>query len=307
MLTPSPRAAAFVIVALCELTPARSLAGALLDTRSGHRVHWIREEISLTVVPTSDRAPVSTELLTRELREASAIWNRALTETKAPRFRIEVDNRHRAVDRVGRNGQSVVIFQTARRCTGDIPNDVDCYERERSAITHVYPEDDGTVDEADIELNGVDVAWSVNADGRESLRLRAVLVHELGHVLGLEHSCDAPRDASALPSCSTAEAKTSLMYPDTLEAGRPLILEPGADERITLRETYGARSGCSCRTSRGEALPPAWTFLAISLWFMTRSRHRAQSAPARLRTRGPARASRSLRGAPSFGPARSSR
>src|SRR5688572_6152454 len=85
-------------------------ASELLYSKSGKRVHWMASEIRLEpVVPR--QLPI--QLLVSELRAATEIWNDALANTGAPRFRVEPPSAARPpVGRVGRNGQSIVVFQT---------------------------------------------------------------------------------------------------------------------------------------------------------------------------------------------------
>jgi len=65
-----------------------------------------------------------------------------------------------------------------------------CFSDERKAIAYICRGDPGeAIDEADIEVNGVDIAWRDIVTEARSVKLRAVLIHEIGHVLGLEHSC----------------------------------------------------------------------------------------------------------------------
>src|SRR5262249_53224843 len=101
-------------------------------------------------------------------------------------------------------------------------DEAECYDHRRSAITHLYPVDapgsarDGEVAEADIELNAVDIDWGEENDALAASRLRAVLVHELGHVFGLDHSCvpfptaQPPEpELPVLPPCIESTSKLS--------------------------------------------------------------------------------------------------
>lgn len=86
-------------------------------------------------------------------------------------------------------------------------------------MTHVRVSDEATgeVREADVEVNAVGFRWSVDGQVEGTRSLRAVLAHELGHALGLDHAYGYDL------------ASASIMYPDPTQAGRPLVLEPGAD------------------------------------------------------------------------------
>lgn len=67
------------------------------------------------------------------------------------------------------------------------------------------------ISEADVYLNA-SLDWTLGASEQSGIRdLQAVLVHELGHALGLLHPCEADGSADA-PACA-GEALTATMYP----------------------------------------------------------------------------------------------
>lgn len=82
-----------------------------------------------------------------------------------------------------------------------------------------------------MELNAVHFEWAHQPEG-----LEALIAHEMGHVLGLDHSCGRE------PSCDTEEARASIMYPDPTEAHRSLVLIPDDASIHALCGQYGQSS-----------------------------------------------------------------
>ncbi|MEZ4366325.1 MAG: hypothetical protein R2939_08540 [Kofleriaceae bacterium] len=131
---------------------------------------------------------------------------------------------------VGRDLVNLIKFRDDRWCRPATAEDAErCYSSAAAGLTTVvYVDDpsssrDGAIVDADVELNGVDFAISA---GGASLGppgcqadLANTLTHELGHLLGLEHTClvagDPPRvdgDGAPVPTCS------STSDPDILDA-----------------------------------------------------------------------------------------
>ena len=77
----------------------------------------------------------------------------------------------------------------------------------------IYDVATGTISEADILLNGEHFVFDGGADG--AFDTRTVVLHEAGHLLGLDHSCGVA--GGAYPSCFDV--------PDTPPGRRDLILE----------------------------------------------------------------------------------
>ncbi len=126
---------------------------------------------------------------------------------------------------------------------------------ERAAFTEVVlrVEPDGVVGivEADIYLNAA--AYRFEAGGEGSVDVGEVLLHEVGHGLGLLHSCG---DAGA-PACEGAWFAASVMNPTYGGDARGAL---GADDVVGICALY-TPIGCSepggCRLSCDDATPCA--------------------------------------------------
>lgn len=214
-------------------------------SRAGHPVRWTRSAIVLEPF-VHEGAPLSSATLGVALEAGIRDWNAALGACGSPKLRVA----RGSVGRIRQDGRSVVLLRTGAWCPEGAREREDCYDRGRAAITHLYPVQaassphDGEVDEADIEINAVDHRWSLDGKLPGTLSLRAIVAHELGHVLGLDHSCSESSRArraessSALPACSAPQAAKSIMYPEPVEPGHELVLSPGATEVVALCSLY---------------------------------------------------------------------
>jgi len=147
-------------------------------------------------------------------------WN---TGTAACSY-MELRNQGRRALEVGNDNVNLIKFRDITWCRPETEDDpARCHPESAAGITTAtYVDDpesdrDGEIVDADVELNGVNFSVAVNGQtlGTASCLsdLQNTLTHELGHLLGLEHTCLAPGDpdrvdntGAAVPSCSSASA-----------------------------------------------------------------------------------------------------
>ncbi|MGA7118602.1 MAG: hypothetical protein WBY94_00820, partial [Polyangiaceae bacterium] len=224
-------------------------------TRTGEDVYWARQEINLEPIAPPDGFVVSEATWIQALRSEIAAWNEATACALAPHLRLlPVSSGGAARD----DGRNVVTLITKRWCPADARGDLAaCYDPRVQSITHVRTRTDrqgpssGEIHEVDIEVNAVDFRWSLDGDEPGTRSLRAVLGHELGHVLGLAHACGDAHARETIGSCSPG-AIASIMYPDPTEPGRRRVLAPDRESAMAVctPPSQSATSG-SCTSSNG--------------------------------------------------------
>jgi len=151
---------------------------------------------------------------------------------------------------------------------------------------------DGEIVDTDVEFNGVDFAFATDGNPAE-FDIQSILTHELGHVLGLDHTCDdglvspTPLDhtGTPIPSClplsqlppevteatmyniaSAGETNKRTLEPDD-SAGLCAIFPIADDPQVCKpvpRVSARPACGCSARTpTPGSALP--WLLVLVFL------------------------------------------
>jgi len=150
---------------------------------------------------------------------------------------------------VGRDGANRIIFRDDTWCrprTDDTPEF--CLPRGAAGLTTVTFVDDtsssrdGEIVDADVELNGEEFA--ISADGQSNGQptclsdLSNTLTHELGHVIGFDHTClvpsDPPKvdgDGNVVPLC------TETTDPEIIEATMYNFQDCGETKKATLSDT----------------------------------------------------------------------
>lgn len=108
-------------------------------------------------------------------------------------------------------------------------------------------DDDWQIAETDIYLNASDFDWST--DEGEDTSAQAVLTHELGHALGLLHSCEPEGDDGA-PDCegASSEIEATAMYPFYASSQASLT----DDDVAGLCALYPLETACSPGCGRTE-------------------------------------------------------
>jgi hypothetical protein len=183
-------------------------------TSSGTPIHWAGSCVFLRR-DARGTAQLSDQDVDGALAQAAGAWQAAAASCGYLQFRFETPD----TGTVGLDYVNRVIFDDTTWC-GPGPT---CYDPAEQAVTTVFfvdkPGDprDGTILDADIELDAVNDAFAIcdsnganctTAGTGPQYDLANTLTHELGHVIGLDHTCWNGRGAqpvddtgAPVPSC----------------------------------------------------------------------------------------------------------
>lgn len=218
-------------------------------TASGVPLRWRQSTILLQPVLPLPLKDINAAVLMGSLRAETNFWNDELAGCRAPRFSVaEILQEARPTKQ---DGTSSVLVRTQDWCPDGVANETNCYDHDVEALTRVYPNEYGSLDErgviaeADIEINAVYFKWSLDGRVPGTHSLRATLAHELGHVLGLDDACNTPEALltkgdrpGRAPLCTALDVRSSIMYPDPNASDRSFVLRPGPSEVELLCRAY---------------------------------------------------------------------
>lgn len=257
-------------------------------TKAGKYLFWESGCVFVSVGDEGTSAIAGDEEFTI-VQKSIDTWNNA-THTATCSY-LDVINEGRKVAEVGNDKVNLIKFRDTSWCRPAVGNDpMRCYAAAAAGITTAtYVDDakskrDGAILDADIELNGVNFAISVNQQTNSSqgckAELQNTLTHELGHLHGLEHPCLATGDpmrtdgkGNPVPFCdqttdpailnatmynfqSCGESAKESLSPDDIQAIceiYPVSKDPGTCDQV------GKTSGGCCSAS---VSPGASFFLA---------------------------------------------
>jgi hypothetical protein len=207
----------------------------------------------------------------RLVKDAATQWNRALEGCCSVRFSVApaADKRWATED-----GVNLVVLRRDEWCHNERCGTRTTFPLGALGMTTSYPEGASgiAVREADVELNGL--RMEVIADGAPGLQkrtpvlsapsgttvpLETVLVHELGHVLGLKDACNEGHRVSGRPilgDCSSEQRERVMFAPARIST-------PTSADLDEARFLYPLPDAASTDASGG--LNVAWPWLGLAL------------------------------------------
>jgi hypothetical protein len=259
----------------------------------GSPLHWGSDCVFVAYGP-GGTADIAGDAERATLDAVFATWREDTASCSYMTFELEGDAESGAV---GQDGVNVVRFRDDSWCrpaTEDDPEE--CYDARAAGLTTLWFVNDsgddrnGQIFDADIELNSATFAFAIDGettDGSSCVAdLANTLTHEVGHLLGLDHTCwggegSQPRDGDGelVPPCggavpSAARAATMYAFQECGETSKasleaddingvcaiyPIAAASGECSRPSL-EPAGC---CAVAGGRGRELPAGTAWFAL--------------------------------------------
>jgi hypothetical protein len=220
-----------VVIGILGPEPAR----AYVRTRSPNTcalVTWTQSCIYIQPDASLEQTDLTAAEVEQAIKSAIASWNERLLPSSYMRLRYLAPDGEREVNRLDQ--LQLIKFRRERWCRPGANGMTTCFDPAATAVTTVSflnkPQDstlDGRIVDADIDMNAFNYRFfdaakgsipSSNTDPRTPVDLWNTMTHELGHVLGLEHTCRL--DDASYPSCVVTDRGERIPSCEDVELGR---------------------------------------------------------------------------------------
>jgi hypothetical protein len=197
----------FLLVFCLLILSTNASAYKLYKTSSGKNVRWATSHVEI-VLDGSLLALAAKEDVEAVIREAFELWE--LDATLPISFELIWDSCNEVAD----DGNNCIFACEDKSKCYDRPD-----EKGGTTFLNISPSR-GTITDVDIVLNADDWEWDVNGNRENGLNFARVLSHEIGHLLGIDHS-EEPR-AIMYPSLSVSDKSIPSLHDDDVDAAETL-------------------------------------------------------------------------------------
>ena len=195
-----------VLVLLCLVIPAQAGAWVQSTSSQGAGLHWTTNCVAVYVNDAgSDDVSDNSEL--DAVQNSINTWR----EVECSSFDIQYAGKTN-MDVTGYYGEDPTMNLVTFREKWPHPDRPVAY----TAVT--YDPKTGEIRDADIELNGEDFRFTTNpAKEPWKIDVENTVTHELGHVLGLDHTDDDGESSTMYGQADPGESKKRTLEPDDIE------------------------------------------------------------------------------------------
>lgn len=298
------RAAAIAVVSLGVWGAARPAAAYVRYRTAATNAlfAWPQSRVPMSVYPDSMKdangfMDLTTDQILHAAQTSAAAWSVAANPCSFLDVTVEVAPQGAAVPIARYDYKNSLVFQTL---SWGSPNSA--YDSSALAITSVFAnKSNGQIRDADIEVNALNFLWAdldLNPTEHGKQDLQNALTHEMGHLIGLDHTCyvsgvpplddkgvpipscdDAPADVQATTMFASAvpgDVGKRTLAPDEKQAicdMYPLVDDP----RIYPTTSTPPPESSGCAVASGGRDHGALALLAALGAFVAATRRRARS------------------------------
>jgi len=263
--------------------------------------HWPQTCVPMVVYPNDFVGMMPLEEILGAVDASAGAWSAG--SNPCTYLQITVSSSMDETPRATFDGRNNIIFRTTSWCklteTGACDPMVPPYDPNALALTSVTAGmSSGIIRDVDMEVNGFGPAWAdlvthPELRGTRFHDLQNAVTHEIGHVIGLFHTCylEPPplidNTGQPIPDCASAspDIRATTMFPSadpgdldkrTLEPDDELGLceiYPAAQDPMTCMDS-GTEDGCSCATAGVRASAAGSMLMLAATLAVLRARRR---------------------------------
>lgn len=250
-------------------------------TSNGVAFAWPQSCVLVTAYPSDFVTMMPLEEVQNAANAAAAAWSTDAATNACTYLAISMSYSMDAPPRAVNDHRNSLIFRVTSWCEllpdGSCSPDLGPYDPAALAVTSVVANTNtGYIRDADIEVNAADHHWTdvvlhpeLAASGGNYQDLQNALTHEMGHLIGLDHSCYSPASGmprpldntgNPAPDCDQASAdiKATTMFPsaDPGDTDKRTLapddqqalcdIYPAANDPKVCDPNAGNSSGCTC-------------------------------------------------------------
>jgi hypothetical protein len=302
------RAVTLVAALAAALLCAKPAAAYVRYTsNNGKMFKWSQTCVQLTSYPADLESMMPVEEVLGAVDASAAAWSNS--SDSCTYLDIMVTSSNDATPRATNDGRNLVLFRNTSWCKLTASGACDPavpYDPAALALTSVSASTaSGTIRDADIEVNAFHFQWAdlvshpeLRGAGMSYHDLQNAVTHEMGHLIGLDHTCTfqppAPLDSTGVPIPDCADASAAVLATTMFPSANPGDIDKrtlAPDDQMAVCDIYPAAqdpmscaqqgttptsSGCeSCATAAPTA-PAAGLvgLLAAALMIARRARRR---------------------------------